>query len=139
MYVREALKMNKKKFAINLGCSNVIEILFIRLEYLSDVHFNSKNWWRRIILCTLMSDALDILIITRTCPRWHRQSLESNHIYISAQRRGISQSICTLLANSKAWLERVSKDTWSSLLGLVVSDKGKMFYKIDTRMDLLNP
>jgi hypothetical protein len=30
-----------KKFAISLGCTYVIEILFIYLKYLSDVHFNS--------------------------------------------------------------------------------------------------
>jgi hypothetical protein len=37
-----------------------------------------------------------------------------------------------LPSNSKAWLERVSEDKCSSLLGLVISDDGKKFYKIDT-------
>ncbi len=39
----------------------------------------------------------------------------------------------TLPSNSKTWLERVSKDKRSSLLGLVISDEGKKFYNIDTR------
>ncbi len=33
-----------------------------------------------------------------------------------------------LPSNSKTWLERVSKDKPSSLLGLVVGDEGKKFY-----------
>jgi hypothetical protein len=37
-----------------------------------------------------------------------------------------------LPSNSKTWLERVSKDKRSNLLGLIVSDEGKKFYKIDT-------
>jgi hypothetical protein len=37
-----------------------------------------------------------------------------------------------LPSNSKTWLERVSKDKCSSLLGLIVSDEGKKFYNIDT-------
>jgi hypothetical protein len=35
-----------------------------------------------------------------------------------------------LPSNSKTRLERVSKVKHSSLLGLVVSDEGKMFYKM---------
>jgi hypothetical protein len=38
-----------------------------------------------------------------------------------------------LSSNSKTQLERVSKDKCSSLLGLVISDERKKFYKIDTR------
>jgi hypothetical protein len=38
-----------------------------------------------------------------------------------------------LPSNSKTWLARVSKDEPSSLLCLVVSDKGKKFYNVDTR------
>ncbi len=38
-----------------------------------------------------------------------------------------------LPSNSKTQLERVSKDECSSLLGLVVSDEGKKFDKIETR------
>jgi hypothetical protein len=38
-----------------------------------------------------------------------------------------------LPSNSKNRLERVSKGKPSSLLGLVISDKGKQFYNIDTR------
>jgi hypothetical protein len=38
-----------------------------------------------------------------------------------------------LPSNSKTRLERVSKVKCSSLLGLVVSDKGKKVYTIDTR------
>jgi len=38
-----------------------------------------------------------------------------------------------LPSNSKTWLERVSKGKLSSLLGLVISDKGKKFYDVDTR------
>ncbi len=34
-------------------------------------------------------------------------------------------------SNSKTWLERVSKDKPSSLLGFVISDEGKKFYNID--------
>jgi len=34
--------------------------------------------------------------------------------------------------NSKTWLERVSKDKPSSLLGLVINDERKKFYNIDT-------
>ncbi len=37
-----------------------------------------------------------------------------------------------LPSNSKTRLERVSKAKPSNLLGLIVSDKGKMFYNIDT-------
>jgi hypothetical protein len=37
-----------------------------------------------------------------------------------------------LPSNSKTWLERVSKDKPSSLLVLIVSNKGKTFYSIDT-------
>ncbi len=37
-----------------------------------------------------------------------------------------------LPSNSKTWLERVSKGKPSSLLGLIISDKGKKFYNIDT-------
>ncbi len=37
-----------------------------------------------------------------------------------------------LPSNSKTWLERVFKDKPSSLLGLIIGDKGKMFYNIDT-------
>jgi hypothetical protein len=37
-----------------------------------------------------------------------------------------------LPSNSKNWLERVSKDKPSSLLGLIDSDEGKKFYNIDT-------
>jgi hypothetical protein len=37
-----------------------------------------------------------------------------------------------LPSNSKTWLERVSKEKHSSLLGLVISDEGKKFYNIDT-------
>ncbi len=37
-----------------------------------------------------------------------------------------------LLSNSKTQLERVSKGKPSSLLGLIVSDEGRKFYKIDT-------
>jgi hypothetical protein len=37
-----------------------------------------------------------------------------------------------LPSNSKTQLERVSKDKHSSLLDLIVSDKGKKFYNIDT-------
>jgi hypothetical protein len=37
-----------------------------------------------------------------------------------------------LPSNSKAQLERVSKDKFSSLLGLVISNEGKKFYNIDT-------
>ena len=40
-----------------------------------------------------------------------------------------------LLSNSKAQLERVSKGKCSSLLGLIVSNKGKEFYNIDTSLD----
>ncbi len=38
-----------------------------------------------------------------------------------------------LPSNSKTWLERVSKDKPSSLLGLVISGKGKKSYNIDHR------
>ncbi len=38
-----------------------------------------------------------------------------------------------LPSNSKTWLERVSKDKCTSLLGLVISDEGKEFYNIKTR------
>ncbi len=38
-----------------------------------------------------------------------------------------------LPSNSKTWLEKVSKDKPSTLLGLIISDEGKMFYNIDTR------
>ncbi len=38
-----------------------------------------------------------------------------------------------LPTNSKTWLERVSKDKQSSLLGLIVSDKGKKFYNVAIR------
>ncbi len=41
-----------------------------------------------------------------------------------------------LPSNSKTWLERVSKDKPSSLLGFVVSDEGKKFYNIDTQDSL---
>jgi hypothetical protein len=37
-----------------------------------------------------------------------------------------------LPSNSTAWLERVSKDKQSSLLGLIISDEVKKFYKINT-------
>jgi hypothetical protein len=37
-----------------------------------------------------------------------------------------------LPSHSKTWLERVSKDKPSSLLGLNISDEGKKFYNIDT-------
>ncbi len=36
-----------------------------------------------------------------------------------------------LPSNSKTWLERVSKDKCSNLLGLVISNEGKKFYNID--------
>jgi hypothetical protein len=36
---------------------------------------------------------------------------------------------------ARAWLERLSKGKPSSLLGLVVSDEGKKFYDIDTRLN----
>ncbi len=39
-----------------------------------------------------------------------------------------------LLSNSKTWLERVSKDNPSSLLGLIISNKGKKVYNIDTQV-----
>ncbi len=38
-----------------------------------------------------------------------------------------------LPSNSKTQVERVSKDKPSSLLGLVICDKGKKFYNFDTR------
>jgi hypothetical protein len=38
-----------------------------------------------------------------------------------------------LPSNSKTSFERVSKDKRSSLLGVIISDKGKKFYDIDTR------
>jgi len=38
-----------------------------------------------------------------------------------------------LPSNSKPQLERVSKDKCSSLLGLIIINKGKKFYNIDTR------
>ncbi len=37
-----------------------------------------------------------------------------------------------LPSNSKTWLERVSKDKPSILLGLVIVDEGKKFYNIAT-------
>jgi hypothetical protein len=42
-----------------------------------------------------------------------------------------------LPSNSKTRLERVSKEKPSSLLGLVISDEGKKFYKIDTSSEEL--
>ncbi len=39
--------------------------------------------------------------------------------------------VLALPSNSKTQLERVTKGKTSSLLGLVVSDKGKKFYNID--------
>jgi hypothetical protein len=35
-------------------------------------------------------------------------------------------------SNSKTWLESISKDKHSTLLGLVISEEGKKFYNIDT-------
>jgi len=37
-----------------------------------------------------------------------------------------------LPSNSKTWLESISKDKLSILLGLILSDEGKKFYNIDT-------
>ncbi len=39
-----------------------------------------------------------------------------------------------LPSKSKTWLERVSKGKPSSLLGLIINDKGKKFYNNDTRV-----
>jgi hypothetical protein len=39
--------------------------------------------------------------------------------------------VLALPSNSKTQVERVTKGKTSSLLGLVVSDKGKKFYNID--------
>ncbi len=43
---------------------------------------------------------------------------------------GLAQA---LPSNSKTWLERISKGKPSSLLGLIISDKGQKFYNIGTR------
>jgi hypothetical protein len=40
----------------------------------------------------------------------------------------------TLPSNPKTQLERVTKGKPSSLLGLIISDEGKKFYNIDTRL-----
>jgi hypothetical protein len=42
-----------------------------------------------------------------------------------------------LPSNSKTRLERVSKVKPTSLLGLFISDEGKKFYNIDTRVPML--
>ncbi len=48
--------------------------------------------------------------------------------------RGTSIGLALALpSNSKTWLEIASKEKYSSLLGLVISDEGKMLYNIDTR------
>ncbi len=39
-----------------------------------------------------------------------------------------------LPSNSKTWLERVSKDKPSNLLGLDISDEGKKFYNVDNQV-----
>jgi hypothetical protein len=44
-----------------------------------------------------------------------------------------------LPSNSKAWLERVSKDKRSSLLGLIISDKGKSFITLTPGHHLAQP
>jgi hypothetical protein len=44
-----------------------------------------------------------------------------------------------LPSNSKTWLERVSKDKSFSLLGIIVSEKGKKFYNIDTGVNIKKP
>jgi hypothetical protein len=62
-----------------------------------------------------------LLVTSVACPR--RKHLRGPPIRLAL----------ALPTNSKTWLERVSKDKPSSLLGLVVSDKGKKFYNIDTR------
>ena len=45
----------------------------------------------------------------------------------------IKFALAALPSNSKTQLERLSKDKRSSLLGLVISDKGKKSYNIDTK------
>ncbi len=53
-----------------------------------------------------------------------------------ASERSYNWVAPALPTNFKAWLERVSKDKPSSLLGLIVSDEGKQFNNIDTWSDI---
>jgi hypothetical protein len=53
------------------------------------------------------------------------------------QLKGAANGLALALSsNSKTWLERVSKEKPSSLLGLIISDEGKKIYNIDTWMSV---
>jgi hypothetical protein len=52
-----------KRISITLEHPRLIAILFIHLECLSNIHFKFITWFRIIILCTLVSNAPDILIL----------------------------------------------------------------------------
>jgi hypothetical protein len=63
--------------------------------------------------CLYLAITFHLLVTPGACPR--RKHLKGPPIGFAL----------ALLTNSKTWLERVSKDRPSNLLGLIVSDKGK--------------